>query len=55
MIYTLIGIFLCASMASCTYSINLAHTEGHASDTIDDTDTNTPKVDPNINLTGLPL
>lgn len=29
---------------SCTYSINLVHTEGRANDVIDETNTNAPKL-----------
>lgn len=29
-------------ISSCTYSINMAHTEGEATDLINDADTNTP-------------
>lgn len=39
-------------LASCTYSVSMAHTEGTATDTIDDTQSNTPNVSPTI--TGLP-
>lgn len=42
-------------LSSCTYSVNLVHSQGTSSDAIDDTDTNTPDVKPNLNLTGLPL
>lgn len=38
------------SFASCTYNISMAHTEGTASDVIDDTASNTPEVSPTITL-----
>lgn len=38
------GIILvsCLSLTGCTYNISMAHTEGTASDVIDDTQSNTP-------------
>ena len=39
-------------LSSCTYSINLVHTQGTSTDAIDDTDTSTPDISPTI--TGLP-
>lgn len=41
------GLFLCAS---CTYNISMAHTEGSASDVIDDTQTPTSTVSPDIKI-----
>ena len=35
---------------SCTYNISMAHTEGSASDVIDDTQSNTPNVSPNLTI-----
>lgn len=49
------GLGLIPTIQSCTYNISMAHTEGVAHDTIDDTSTNSPDVKPNISLTGLPL
>lgn len=43
---------LCFALTSCTYNISMAHTEGVASDTIDDTQSNTPTT--SANITGLP-
>lgn len=40
----------CLGLTSCTISINLTHTEGTASDVIDETQSNNPKVDPTISL-----
>jgi len=35
-------LLLLASLSSCTYSITMVHTEGEASDVVDETATNTP-------------
>lgn len=35
---------------ACTYNISMAHTEGTATDTIDDTSTNTPNVSPTVSV-----
>lgn len=37
-------------LTSCTYSINMAHTQGSASDLIDETQTSNPDVKPNLTL-----
>lgn len=37
-------------MTSCTYNISMAHTEGSASDVIDDTQTNSPDVSPTVSI-----
>ena len=37
-------------MSSCTYNISIAHTEGTASDVIDDTASNTPNVAPVLTI-----
>lgn len=44
------AIFLCLSLASCTYNVSMAHTEGTATDTIDDTASNTPNVSPTVSI-----
>lgn len=36
------------TMCGCTYNVSMAHTQGTATDTIDDTASNTPTVSPNI-------
>lgn len=43
---TAMSIFL----VSCSYSISLVHTEGHAEDVIDDTKTNTTDVAPSLSV-----
>lgn len=37
-------------LSSCTYNISMAHTEGTATDTIDDTASNQPNVSPNVTI-----
>ena len=37
-------------LTACTYSINLAHTEGEASDVIDDTQEASPTVSPKLTI-----
>lgn len=44
----LVGVF------SCTYNVSMAHTEGQAIDTIDDTQTPSNNVSPNLNLPLMP-
>lgn len=46
---TLAFILLCFT-TSCTFNVSMAHTEGAASDVIDDTATNTPNVSPTVNI-----
>jgi|HubBroStandDraft_4_1064222.scaffolds.fasta_scaffold11096_8 hypothetical protein len=37
-------------LTSCTYNVSMAHTEGSASDVIDDTQSNTPDISPTITV-----
>ena len=37
-------------MTSCTYNVSMAHTEGTATDTIQDTQTDTPTVSPQFSI-----
>ncbi|CAB4166218.1 hypothetical protein UFOVP844_17 [uncultured Caudovirales phage] len=37
-------------LSSCSYSINQIHTEGTASDVVDDTLNQQPNISPNLNL-----
>ena len=39
---------------SCTYNVSMAHTEGQATDIIDDTQTPSNTVSPNLNLPLMP-
>jgi hypothetical protein len=41
---------LACLMTSCTYNISMVHTEGTASDVIDETSANTPTVSPTISI-----
>lgn len=41
---TFYSIFICANLCACTYNISMVHTEGTASDVIDETNANTPTV-----------
>jgi hypothetical protein len=42
--------FLALLCAGCTYSISLVHTEGQASDIIDENQTANPNISPNLNI-----
>lgn len=46
MIWPLISIFIL--LTSCTYSINMVHTSGTASDVVDENQTASPDVSPTI-------
>jgi hypothetical protein len=46
-------IMLTCLMTACTYNISIAHTEGTAIDTIDDTASNQPNVSPNVSIPAL--
>lgn len=41
-------IILSLFLISCTYSINMVHTQGEATDVIDETSANTPNISPEI-------
>lgn len=45
----IIGI-LVGVLTSCTYSITMVHTEGQASDVVDETQTNTPDVKADVSI-----
>lgn len=40
----------CLGLSGCTVAINLTHTEGTASDIVDETQSNTPTVDPTLSI-----
>lgn len=47
------NVFLIAAgvmLTACTYNVSMVHTEGQASDVIDETSTNAPNVAPTIAL-----
>lgn len=37
-------------LSACTFNVSMAHTQGTATDTIDDTASNTPNVSPVVNI-----
>jgi hypothetical protein len=37
-------------LSSCTYTISMVHTQGEASDVIDETNSASAKVDPQVNI-----
>ncbi len=39
---------LCLAMTGCTYTITMVHTEGEASDVVDETSTATPSTDVSV-------
>lgn len=41
---------MCVMCTGCTYNISMAHTEGTATDVIDDTATNTPDIKPTLTV-----
>ena len=45
--YALISLLL---LTSCTYNISMVHTEGSASDVIDDTQSAAPNISPTISI-----
>ena len=48
-----LGLLTLVTMCGCTYNISMAHTEGTASDVIDDTQAPTNTVSPNLQIPGL--
>ena len=47
---TLIALLMTLFLNSCTYSVTLVHTEGTASDVVDETASNEPTVSPNVSV-----
>lgn len=43
-------LLLACLLGSCNYTISMAHTEGAASDVIDDTASNQPNVSPTVTI-----
>jgi hypothetical protein len=41
------------ALSACTYSIKMVHTEGNASDVVDETSSPTSSVSPNVNIPAL--
>lgn len=50
-----IVIFLCFMLSACTYSINLVHSQGSASDVIDENQTAQAKIDPSLQIPTGPI
>ncbi len=46
----ILNMMMCLSLSSCTYNVTMAHTEGAASDLIDETSENTPTVSTEIRM-----
>lgn len=46
-----LSLTLIIALNSCTWSVNMVHTEGTASDVVDETDSNTPTVTTNVSPT----
>jgi hypothetical protein len=49
-IISIVGLLL---LNSCTYSMNMVHTHGYATDVIDESQTNQPNVNPEISVPAL--
>ena len=43
------------SLTACTYNVSMSHVSGSATDTMDDAQTTTPTVSPNISIPVKPL
>lgn len=46
----LISLACLCTLTACTYNISMAHTEGTATDVIDDTQSNTPDIKPTLTI-----
>ena len=44
------AIFFITCLSSCSYNISMAHTEGMATDVIDDAASNTPDISPTVTI-----
>lgn len=47
-------IFMASILTGCTYAITMVHTEGIATDVVDETATNTPSTSVTVPLSALP-
>ncbi len=45
-----ISAIACLMLQACTYNVSMAHTEGTATDVIDDTASNTPNIAPTVTV-----
>lgn len=50
MMFCVLSVLMMCVLAGCTYSINMAHTEGHASDLIDETQDAQAEVVPTLTI-----
>lgn len=46
----LLSMMMCLNLSACTYNVTMAHTEGAATDLIDETSTNTPTAQTEIRM-----
>jgi hypothetical protein len=49
-LFVLTSTLLAFCLTGCTYNVSMAHTEGMATDTIDDTASNTPNIAPTVTV-----
>lgn len=52
LILSVLTAILIFSVTSCTYSINMVHTKGEASDVVDETQSAEPDISPTIAIPG---
>jgi hypothetical protein len=45
-----ISVITCLMLNSCTFNMSMAHTQGTATDVIDDTASNTPNIAPTVTV-----
>lgn len=48
-----IALIISSLFSSCTYSINMVHTQGEATDVVDETQSNEPDIKPNLSIPAL--
>ncbi len=49
-LYTLFNLLVISTLFSCTYSINMVHTQGKASDVVDEQQDASPTTDANLEI-----
>lgn len=54
MIKILMAMLMACTMTGCTYAITMVHTEGTATDVVDETATNTPSTSVSVPLSAIP-
>ncbi len=50
----LISLLICFVMCSCTFSVTTVHTQGSATDVVDETATNTPSTSVSVPVSVMP-